>query len=303
MKRIALATIALALAATGASAQTGGNGFTPTQVPNTANERLLQELRLLANEAENNRSASTGVIDQLRDMARRYSWPWNRLIVSDGFDDGNFTQNPAWTVISGSFTAAYGELITSYAPPAAATSQQSSPGNPNDLGTAIFGAVLQGLSQANQAQTSPSQPLPTQALIQLNAQTTNAFAAVVTLRTQSMAAGGFEFGLGREPSASGYRLSVERGTGGSVGTISLLRVGTVGSAIIDRANLPMALNNGQDQIFELTRDTTGEMAIGVNGTELIRVRDRGVLENFDRFLFANNGGEYRLQSVAIYGVF
>jgi len=303
MKNMTLAIIALALTATGAFAQTGGTGFPPTQTPNTANDRLLEELRMLADEAERNRSASTGVIDQLRDIARRYAWPWNRLIVSDGFDDGNITQNPTWTVISGSFTPAYGELISSYTPPAAVTSQQSSPGNQNDLGAAIFGAVLQGLSQTNQAQTPPSQPLPVQALIQLNVQTTNAFAAVVTLRAQSIAAGGFEFGLGREPSANGYRLSVEPGTGGSVGTISLLRVGTVGSAIVDRANLPTALNNGQDHVFELTRDATGEMVIGVNGTELIRVRDMGVVENFDRFLFANNGGEYRLQSVAIYGVF
>ncbi len=60
---------------------------------------------------------------------------------------------------------------------------------------------------------------------------------------------------------------------------------------------------GQDHVFELTRDTTGEMAIGFDGAELIRVRDMGIRDGFDRFLFVNHGGEYRIQSVAIYGAF
>ena len=303
MKRIAATTMIFAATVTGTLAQTGGTGIITSQEPNSANERLLEELRLLADEAERNRSASTGVLEQLRDLTRRYAWPWNRLIVSDEFGDGNFTENPAWTVISGSFAPAYGELVSRHLPPAAATTQQNTSGNQNDLGAVIFGAVLQGLSQANQAQTTPSQTIPAQAQIQLNAQTPNAFAAVVTLRAQSVSAGGFEFGLGREPAASGYRLSVAPGAIGEAGTISLLRVGAVGSAIVDRVNLPTGLDNGQDHVFELTRDATGELAIGFNGTELIRVRDMGILEGFDRFLFVNNGGEYRLRSVAIYGTF
>jgi hypothetical protein len=303
MKNMATAIVVFALAAAGALAQTGGTGIAPSQDATGANERLLEELRQITEEAERNRSASTGVIGQLRDLARRYAWPWNRLIASDEFDDRNFTQNPAWTVISGTFTPAYGELISRHTPPTTAATQQNPSANPNDLGATIFGAVLQGLSQANQAQTAPSQPLPAQAQIRLNAQTPNAFAAVVTLRTQSIAPGGFEFGLGREPAGSGYRLNVTPDIGSAAGTASLVRVGAAGSAIVDRVNLPAGWNDGQDYVFELTRDTTGDMAIGLNGVELIRVRDMGIRDDFDRFLFVNYGGEYRIQSVAIYGTF
>jgi hypothetical protein len=104
MKNMATAIVVFALAAAGALAQTGGTGIAPSQDATGANERLLEELRQITEEAERNRSASTGVIGQLRDLARRYAWPWNRLIASDEFDDRNFTQNPAWTVISGTFT-------------------------------------------------------------------------------------------------------------------------------------------------------------------------------------------------------
>ncbi len=298
MKIVAATIIAIGTAASPALAQSGGAEFGSSQQASVANEQLLEELRQITDDAERNRSASMGLIAQLRDLARRYAWPWSRLIVSDDFDDGNFTQNPAWTVISGTFTPAFGELVSQHTPPATSTQQQS-PENQNDIGSAIFGAVLQGL--ANQNQPAPAQPLPAQAQIQLNTQVPNAFAAVVTLRTQSLAAGGFEFGLGREPAASGYRLNVAPGIGGAAGTVSLLRVGAAGSAIVDRVNLPVGLDSGQDQILELTRDTTGEIAIGLGGTELIRVRDMGIRDAFDRFLFVNNGGEYRIQSVAIYG--
>ena len=51
----------------------------------------------------------------------------------------------------------------------------------------------------------------------------------------------------------------------------------------------------------MTRDTTGELTVNSDGNELMRVRDQGVRDNFDRFLFINSGGEYRIQSVSIYG--
>jgi len=286
------------VAAGAALAQTGGASAPQA---NTANERLLEELGQITDDAERNRTASTGIIVQLRDLARRYAWPWSRQIISDSFEDGNYSANPAWTVVSGAFTPAYGELISRHTAPAAAT-QQTQQGNPNDIGAAIFGAVIQGLSQ-NQGQGQgqgqgpgpATQIAPAQARIQLNAQIPNAFATVVTLRTQSLAAGGFEFGPGGEPGGSGYRVAI------APGTATLLRVGAAGSAIVDRVTLPAGLENGQDHTLELTRDATGELFIGLDGTELIRVRDMGIRDPFDRFIFVNNSGEYRIQSVAIYG--
>lgn len=45
----------------------------PTQQASTANERLLEELQQIIDQAEQNRSASTLLIEQLRDLARRYA--------------------------------------------------------------------------------------------------------------------------------------------------------------------------------------------------------------------------------------
>ena len=70
----------------------------------------------------------------------------------------------------------------------------------------------------------------------------------MTLRTQSLAAGGFEFGPGGEPGGSGYRVAI------APGTATLLRVSAAASAIIDRVALPAGLENRQDHTLELTRD-------------------------------------------------
>jgi len=287
--RLVTGLVVFTLAMGSASAQTVG---TSAQQANTANESLLEELQQITAEAEQNRSASALVIEQLRDLARRYAWPWNRLIASDAFDDGNHTQNPVWTVVSGNFTPAYGELISQHTPPAAP--QQSTQQDPNDVGAAIFGALIQGLSQ-NQGQGAAPQVPIAQAQIRLNAPIPNAFATVVTLRTQGLATAGFEFGPGRDPGGSGYRVAI-----GS-GSATLLRVGAAGSAIVESVSLPAGMDNNQDHTFELTRDTSGELVVNLDGAELMRVRDMGVRDPFDRFLFVNNGGEYRIQSVAIYG--
>ena len=281
----------LCLPAGFALAQTG-NPFRGGEA-NDADAALVEELSELTDEAERTNSASAGVISELRDLIRRYSRPWEELIVSDSFEDGNYTQNPRWTVVSGTFEARYGELISRHNPPAANISER-----PQDFGEAIFGAVIQGLAGVPQAQ---GDGVPEQAQIQLNAEVPNAFAAAVTLQINNAQRGGFEFGLGRGPSASGYLLSVAPATPGAAETASLLRVSNIGSAVVERVELPSNVTDGQDHTFELTRDSSGEMAILLDGTELARVRDVAIRDEFDRFVFVNSGGEYAIQSVEVYG--
>lgn len=214
------------------------------------------------------------------------------MIASDSFDDGNYDQNLVWTVVSGDFTPAYGELISRFTAPAAA--QQNQQQNSDDLGSALFGALVQGLAQS-QGQGTGAQAPATRAQIDLSTSIPNAFATVVTLRTPALTAGGFEFGTDRDLRGSGYRIVI------GPGSVTLVRASATGSAIVERANLPANIANDQDHTFELTRDTSGELVVNVDGSELIRVRDMGIRDSFDRFMFINNGGEYRLQSVAIYG--
>ena len=64
MMKLSVAALALILAAGGAAL---------AQVPAQPNDRLLEELRRVTDEAERTRAASPAFVTTLRDLARRYA--------------------------------------------------------------------------------------------------------------------------------------------------------------------------------------------------------------------------------------
>ena len=77
-----------------------------TAQPSTDEEttqQLVDELKKLTDQAEQNRTANYRFIDQLRDLTARYDWPWGREILFDNFRDGDFQRNPSWNSSSDAF--------------------------------------------------------------------------------------------------------------------------------------------------------------------------------------------------------
>ena len=142
MMKLSVAALALVLAAGGAAL---------AQVPAQPNDRLLEELRRVTDEAERTRAASPAFVTTLRDLARRYARPWSRSIVSETFADGDYTRNPVWTVEAGRFTASFGELLSQHTPPAAAA--RPATGGQANSGAAVFGALLQEFARTQQGGT------------------------------------------------------------------------------------------------------------------------------------------------------
>ena len=61
----------------------------------SANPAIVQ-LKQLINRADSNRQADRRLLEDLRQIVRKYDWPWQRIIVEDAFRDGEFRRNPAW---------------------------------------------------------------------------------------------------------------------------------------------------------------------------------------------------------------
>ena len=133
-------------------------------------DALLKELGKLTGDAARQRAADPRFIADLNDLMRRYAWPWNQLVVSDDFRDGDYRRNPAWRVTSGAFTVGPRGLTARYAAPPVAPPQQPAPqaeqGN-QDLGAVLFGTVLRELSrnrrQPESQPAAPAAPAVTQA--------------------------------------------------------------------------------------------------------------------------------------------
>ncbi len=266
---------------------------------------LLKELETLTNEAERVRAADPRFLADIKDLVRRYSWPWHKLVVADDFGDGEYSRNPPWVVSSGSFSVRSEGLVTRVAAAsgAAEPSQTTEPQQQtsDDFAQALLGSVLRELSrdrQRNGTTKSTQTKTISEARIRLERRIPNQFAIRVELQSRGNTQGRLELGVGQGPSGLGYFLVYNASS--SPG-LSLIRKGTRGNAVIEAVPQRLNLEDGTSHVLLLTRDKTGEMTLAVDGKTKFRVSDRAFRAPFDRFIITNRGGDFIIRSVAIYG--
>ncbi len=217
-------------------------------------------------------------------------WPWRKLILRETFQS---TRNlSAWEVAAGQFTVDSGIGLRSVVEPEQAAARNTAP---EDIPSAIIQAMLnealgQGGSSA-QAQFDHAEIFAPVAI-------TNAFAIEMDINARQ-ATGLLEFGPYQgSDRASGYRVLF---TPNEERPFRLLRVTRSGSSIIETAENPIRLEYGRQYALRWTRDSAGEMALFLDGEELLRTTDRAFREDFSGFTLVNRGGDYGLRTIAIHG--
>ncbi len=251
----------------------------------SANPAIVQ-LKQLINRADSNRQADRRLLEDLRQIVRKYDWPWQRIIVEDAFSDGEFRRNPAWQVLQGDFWVGRNEgLRTNVAVRRQRNNQQ-------DLGVALLGALLG--QQQSQRQDGP-------ATIALPARIDNAFHLEATLMSASTE-GLLELGVYRgENDSRGLRLSYRPGQRRS---LELTRMRGGEKIFIASYDRPLTLKKGRRHLLTWTRRPDASMSIKLDDQELIRTSPssrRGKGRDFDGFFLANKGGNYALSSIKILG--
>jgi hypothetical protein len=273
-----------------------------TQLParSSSLDALLKELKQLTREAAKHRAADPQFLSYLKDLARRYSWPWKELIVSDQFHDGEYGQNPAWRVVSGSFDVRRQGLITSTDAADRHNSNRSQRRNKDDFAKQILGDILQDLSggKRKNKQRDRRYQRPTKGTIYPKAHIPNQFAIMLKLRAKASQSGVFEVGIGQGKKASGYYFRYE---GGQYPSRSLLKKHRRGQAVIEQVADQVHLEDGKLHDLLITRGRRGRLTVTIDGETKIRIRDRSFRDPFDKFVLTNYKGTYAIKSVAIYG--
>jgi len=275
----------------------------PAQTTGTATGKgtvqdLLDQLNKLVDEAEKSRAADPAFLRDLRDLARNYDNPWRNQILSDDFFDGDFTSNPVWTVSAGRYWIEKGWGLRSSINPGAKTqTTQEAPAKKldgQDAVIAILGAVLKQSQKSKTREPEPAEP--TEAIIYSQARISNAFSIEVELSSWQ-AAGRLDFGpfQGKTPT-SGYRLSYSPG-----GQLSLLRVSSRGTSIVDTTRETVTLEDKKPHVLLWTRDEAGRMKVSVDGKLVLETADRGFRDPFQGLTFINRGGDYILKRVLVNG--
>ena len=264
---------------------------------------LLKKLRSLTDQAERSRAADPAFINDLRNLASTYDNPWPLKILSDDFRDGDFTRNPGWTVLAGTWQVdtrgRFTGLHSTISKPQAANVQPGAGGGgaPELIGN-VLGTLLKQ-QQGGQPDRQTSQPAPDEhATIFAPVSITNAFAMRLELASRD---GGGRFDFGPAIGQRGdnlYRITyMPEAESGFV----LSRVTSRGTQLLASSNGRISLEDGKSHMIEWKRDQAGKMTVALDGSPVIEAVDTQIRRPFDGLLMANNGGAYWIRSVEITG--
>jgi hypothetical protein len=256
--------------------------------------KLIGELNALVDDAIKARAANPVFLEDLKALARKYSTPWPRRLVSEVFKDGDFTRNPVWTVTSGEYRIEKGWGLRSVA--VAATSQGStrqSNSASDDPAAALLGVLLQSaLGGKNQTRTPP--PRHAASVIHTNASIDNAFD--ISFEISSWKPAG-QFSLGPfqgQRREAGYRLAYTPGH-----PIELARVNSRGASLIDTSTGPVNLEDKKVHKMRWTRSQQGRMTITLDNKVLIDISDRSFRDPFQGLVIINNGTDVIVKTVTV----
>ena len=276
----------------------------PSQAGAQRQQDFVDKLKGLIDEAEKARAADPQFLGDLRGLVREYDRPRRRVVLSDRFEDGDFTDNPAWTVTQGRYWVERGWGLRSAvkAGPAAQSAPQPEPRKGRDAAAAIFGRILQQAidpeGKLGGGQTAGGAPATA---IQIALALTNAFAVEINLSSWS-AEGRLEIGpyqgapKGAER-AQGYVLAYTPS-----GELELLRVSPRGSSIIDRRTGLVALEDKKTHRLLWTRNADGLMAVSIDGREVLKASDQALRGPFDGLRIVNQGGDYIFKRIAVFTI-
>ncbi len=262
-------------------------------------QELVDRLKDLIRASEQDRRSNPAMTQQLRELVRRYDWPWRVSLFYDDFRDGDYTYNPRWDVHYGEFRVSRGSGLRSYFDPPRVPARRATSRRSDGSAIEVLGEILLG---TREREVEPAQTnVRSEAEIFTRVALTNAFLVRTELNIRSYPDRDtrIEFGPYQgDDRRSGYRLAYEAG---SKPSLTLLRVSPGRSAVIEMANQDIALADGHTHSLEWRRTTEGEMTVLIDNKEIIKTVDRAYGDSFDGFAMINKGGDFEVNRIAIFG--
>ena len=255
-------------------------------------EPLIDELRTLIATAEQQNLADPSLLRHLRAFIAKHDFPWKHTVLSDNFRDGNYTTNPTWEVLEGSYRidSRYGLI----ARPTLATTH-SGRSNSNDFAAQIFSQLLKQRQPYSSASSNDPQ---TVARIQLEQSIGNAFA--VGAHVSAIGRGGkIIISVAQSktrPETAAYRLTIQST---SAERVVLTRRTPRGDVVLASFSQALQPNQRGHHNFQWRRDKSGDMTVAHNGNTLLSVRDNGIRNAFAHLILESQGAETGVRQVRV----
>ncbi|MFO8090476.1 MAG: hypothetical protein R6U13_11605, partial [Desulfatiglandaceae bacterium] len=224
---------------------------------NTELQKLVDDLRSLSEKSKDQRAADRWLQQALEDLVSKYDTTWRRELMFDEFSDGNFTENPAWNVISGEFWVDASLGLRSRVQPRRvetrdSTTEQRSTGSREDLGSALLGALVDQAFQRDEPRESRSRSEEdisrrAPARIRLGTEITNAFSLelVFSIHNGPSVEGHFQVALFQDQTGNyGYMLALYAG---DEGIMDLYRFRRRQRELVSSSKLKTDIRSGERQ--------------------------------------------------------
>lgn len=274
---------------------------------------LLEELRALADKSRQQQAADRWLQRALDELVARYDRPWQRTLLFEDFNDGDYTHKPAWKVVEGHFNVIRNQGLVARVDPDVDTRVDHPDDNGGhrvrpDLAGALVGAILDqafGSKQEAGASESREAPLEPQTRrhagpnrIRLHARVSNAFAITATLRANGQPTR-FEIALLQDTGGRyGYRLRVDAGR---QDRIELVRLRRGYESIVEQRHLTRTLSDGHLHDLAWRQAPDGTVSVLLDDKAVFQVRDRAFRDGYPWLELRQDAGELVLRSLRIEG--
>ncbi len=266
-------------------------------------DALLDELRVLIERGEEKREADPWFLRDLKDLARKYDWPWQVVLYDQSFlEVGNDNLPPGWTPLEGRYRM---EPNLGYRTMVETRPGQQQRSDEEAVGALVGSLLNKALGGKGNNNNSNSQSRYASARAVTQQPVTNAYALTLrmTLRPLANTQGRVGFGPYQgEPDGGGYRLYYLTGSNDNERAFELVRRSSRGTvSTIEYYDGPLRIEDGQEHEILWTRDGEGNMTISVDGTQIMAAGDKSFGDPFDGITFVNTGGDAAVSYMKIEG--
>lgn len=265
-------------------------------------QKLVDELRGIVARGEERRLADPRFLDELKALAGKYDWPWRRVVFRERFEDGDYINDPSWSVVEGRFWVDRQLGLRSRVEPFTRKEPKRESQQQSDSAADLFGSVLREIArpETGDSQDGSQEKVPSAASeIYTRQPIGEAFAVRVRLRTISDLPARIEFGpFQGDRREGGYRIAYNNPVGGAP-VFELVRVQPWGSSVVFSLDNSPRLDDGRAHQILWTRDGSGNMTVQVDGKRLLTAPDKGVRGNFQGLTIVNRSGDYAIDTVAV----
>ena len=272
---------------------------------NATLKSMITELEEKIKSADKRMVAHPNFLQELQSLVDKYKARLRELFFRDAFDDGNFSENPKWTVRSGSFAVNEAGRLTSFvAAGGVKASPQATDENKKSVEAEAVGILLDSIFGApkkkepvGQAPESESRPVEPASIY-----TQKGFppAFEMTMKFKSSPEGKMDIVLlGGQNLSPRYRLKVNADHSASE-PMEVIREGGSRSFVVGAADKFPALGSGRFHTLTWIRHADGAMNVAIDGDVVLKTYEVYHRDSFTGFEITNNGGSFEWDSVEIF---